>query len=82
VFGGQVGLADNIRVGDRVVVGGGSKVLSNVPSDRVVQGYPAVKMETHVESYKAMRRLPRLLAELRGGRTKGQKPVSKTGEND
>lgn len=78
VLGGQVGVVDNALIGDRVIAGGGSKILSNVPSDRVVQGYPAVKMQTHVESYKALRRLPRLLAELRGG----EKAVSKPDEND
>ncbi|WP_071673270.1 UDP-3-O-(3-hydroxymyristoyl)glucosamine N-acyltransferase [Nioella nitratireducens] len=60
VFGGQVGVADNLTVGSDVVAGGGTKILSNVPSGRAVMGYPAVKMETHVEGYKALRRLPRL----------------------
>lgn len=78
VLGGQVGVVDNITIGDRVIAGGGSKILSNVPAGRVIQGYPAVKMETHVEGYKALRRLPRLIDELRGR----QKPVSKTTESD
>ncbi len=41
-------------------------------------GFPAVKMETHVDSYKAIRRLPRLaktVAEL-------QKAVSKLAGSD
>jgi UDP-3-O-[3-hydroxymyristoyl] glucosamine N-acyltransferase len=78
VLGGQVGVADNVAVGERVIAGGGSKILSNVPAGRVVQGYPAVRMETHVEGYKALRRLPRILDEIRGR----QKPVSKPGESD
>jgi UDP-3-O-[3-hydroxymyristoyl] glucosamine N-acyltransferase len=78
VFGGQVGIADNITVGDRVIAGGASKILSNVPAGRVVQGYPAVRMETHVESYKALRRLPRLIEELRGR----QKAVPKPDQSD
>lgn len=64
VLGGQVGVADNLRIGDRVICGAASKVLSNVPAGRVIQGYPAVKMQTHVESYKALRRLPRILERL------------------
>jgi UDP-3-O-[3-hydroxymyristoyl] glucosamine N-acyltransferase len=29
-----------------------------------MMGYPAVKMDTHTEIYKAQRRLPRLMREL------------------
>ncbi len=64
VLGGQCGVADNLFIGDRVICGGGTKVLSNVPAGRVMMGYPAVKMDTHTEMYKAQRRLPRLLKDL------------------
>ena len=64
VLGGQSGVADNVTVGDGVIAGGGSKILSNVPAGRAVLGYPAVKMDTHVEIYKASRRLPRLLKDI------------------
>jgi len=64
VLGGQCGVADNLFVGDRVIAGGGTKILSNVPAGRVMMGYPAVKMDTHTEIYKAQRRLPRLMREL------------------
>ncbi len=64
VVGGKAGVADNLKVGDDVVLGGGSVVLSNVPAGRVMMGYPATKMSTHVESYKALRRLPRILRQL------------------
>ncbi|SFS09436.1 UDP-3-O-(3-hydroxymyristoyl)glucosamine N-acyltransferase [Yoonia litorea] len=64
VVGGKAGVADNLKVGDDVVLGGGTIVLSNVPAGRVMMGYPATKMQTHIESYKALRRLPRLLQTL------------------
>lgn len=64
VLGGQSGVVDNIFIGDRVIAGGGTKVLSNVPAGRVMMGYPATKMETHVDTYKATRRLPRLMREV------------------
>ena len=64
VLGGQVGVADNIFVGDNVIAGGGTKIMSNVPAGRVVLGYPAQKMTAEVESYKAIRRLPRLFAQV------------------
>lgn len=64
VVGGKAGVADNLKVGDDVVLGGGTVVLSNVPAGRVMMGYPATKMQTHIDSYKALRRLPRLLRDL------------------
>ena len=60
VLAGQVGVNDNSFVGDDVIAGGGTKIFTNAPKGRVLLGYPAVKMETHVELQKALRRLPRL----------------------
>ncbi len=64
VLGGQCGVVDNIFIGDGVIAAGGTKILSNVPAGRVMMGYPAVKMETHTEVYKAQRRLPRLMRDI------------------
>lgn len=64
VMGGQCGVNDNIFVGDDVICGGATKVFTNAPAGRVLLGYPAVKMETHVEMQKALRRLPRLAAKV------------------
>lgn len=66
VLGGQAGVGDNLTLGDDVVVTGGSAVLSNVPSGRVMMGNPATRMDLQVESYKALRRLPRVLRGLAG----------------
>lgn len=66
VLGGQVGVSDNIFVGDDVIAGGATKILTNAPAGRVLLGYPAVRMETHVEMQKALRRLPRMAARLDG----------------
>lgn len=73
VLGGQVGVSDNIFVGDRVIAAGGTKLLSNVPAGRVMMGYPAVKMDTNTEMYKALRRLPRMMRDF----TALKKAVSK-----
>ena len=78
VLGGQTGVADNLFIGDRVITGGGTKVLSNVPAGRVLLGYPGVKMNTHIEMYKALRRLPRSLRDLAALR----KAVFKSQAND
>lgn len=64
VMGGQCGVNDNIFVGDDVICGGATKIFTNAPAGRVLLGYPAVKMETHVDIQKALRRLPRLAARV------------------
>ncbi|MGJ8545498.1 MAG: UDP-3-O-(3-hydroxymyristoyl)glucosamine N-acyltransferase [Sulfitobacter sp.] len=64
VLGGQCGVSDNIFVGDGVIAGGGTKLMSNVPAGRTMLGYPATQMDKQVESYKALRRLPRLLRDF------------------
>lgn len=76
VLGGQCGLSDNITIGDGVIAGGGSKLLSNVPAGRSMLGYPATQMDKQIDSYKALRRLPRLMrdvAELKNAVFKGGK---------
>lgn len=78
VLGGKAGVADNITLGDDVVLSGAAIALSNVAAGRVMMGYPAVRMQAHIESYKALRRLPRVLRDLRTR----QKPVSKIDESD
>ncbi|RGP37972.1 UDP-3-O-(3-hydroxymyristoyl)glucosamine N-acyltransferase [Pseudotabrizicola alkalilacus] len=64
VLAGQCGVNDNIFIGDDVICGGATKVFTNAPAGRVLLGYPAVKLETHVEMQKALRRLPRLAAKV------------------
>jgi UDP-3-O-[3-hydroxymyristoyl] glucosamine N-acyltransferase len=64
VLGGKVGVSDNIFVGDDVIAGGGTLILTNAPAGRVLLGYPAMKMDTHIELQKALRRLPRLAARV------------------
>ena len=56
-----------------MIAGGATKIFTKVPKGRVLLGYPAMKMETHVESYKGIRRLPRLAAQV----AELQKAVSK-----
>lgn len=74
VLGGKTGVADNLTIGSDVVTGGATIVLSNVPSGRVMMGYPATRMDTHIDSYKALRRLPRWMSR--------QNAVSKPDQSD
>lgn len=78
VLGGQTGVSDNLTIGDNVITGGATKVLANVPPGRVMLGYPAMKMDTHIEAYKGLRRLPRLFRDV----ATLQKAVSKLMGND
>jgi UDP-3-O-[3-hydroxymyristoyl] glucosamine N-acyltransferase len=77
VMGGKSGAGDNLTIGADVVMGAGTIALSNVPAGRVMLGYPAVPMDSHIASYKALRRLPRLLARLTG-----RSELSKPDAND
>lgn len=78
ILAGQVGVADNITIGNNVVATGQSAILSNVPDNRVMMGNPAVKMDTSVAGYKAVRRLPRLFKKV----DELQKLVSKLGASE
>lgn len=64
VMGGQAGAADNITIGSGAIIGAGSGVLSNVPKGKAMMGYPAVAMQSHIDMYKSLRRLPRILKGL------------------
>jgi UDP-3-O-[3-hydroxymyristoyl] glucosamine N-acyltransferase len=64
VLGGQAGVGDHLVLGDDVIAAGATAILSNVPAGRVMMGYPAMKMERNIEAYKALRRLPRLVAKF------------------
>lgn len=76
VVGGGALIADNLKVGSDVVITGNSGVSSNVPAKRVMMGYPAVPIQTHVEMYKALRRLPRFMKDF----ANRQKTVSNSDE--
>lgn len=78
ILAGQCGVVDNVFIGDNVVATGGTKILSNVPAGRVMMGYPAVKMESFTDMYKAQRRLPRLARDV----ATLQKAVFKQESND
>ena len=64
VLAGQVGVADNVTIGTNVVAAGKAGISSNVPPNRFIMGNPAIKAEANVESYKAYRRLPKLVAKV------------------
>lgn len=78
VLGGKAAVADHLTIGQNSVITGNSGVASNVPPNRIMMGYPAVRMEQNVEIYKALRRLPRFMARLDAV----QKGISNRGSSD
>ena len=77
VLGGQCGVSDNITVGNDVIAGGATKIFTNVPAGRAILGSPAVRMDTQIEINKALRRLPRLAAQVAELRKTVTGPVQK-----
>jgi UDP-3-O-[3-hydroxymyristoyl] glucosamine N-acyltransferase len=78
VLGGRASIADHAVLGRGVVITGNAAVSGHVPDGRIMMGYPGVKRDEFVSIFKAMRRLPRLLARLDAA----QKAVPKSGASD
>jgi UDP-3-O-[3-hydroxymyristoyl] glucosamine N-acyltransferase len=78
VMAGQVGVSDNLTIEDRVVLGASAKVLSSVRAGKVMLGYPATEMDKQIDSYKALRRLPRILRDF----AELKKAVFKSGDSN
>ena len=64
VVGGQVGFADNLKIGNDVVFVARSGVHSDSPDRSVYMGMPAVPYMEHFKKDKAMKRLPRKTEKL------------------
>ncbi|ROU04089.1 UDP-3-O-(3-hydroxymyristoyl)glucosamine N-acyltransferase [Histidinibacterium lentulum] len=78
VLGGASGVNDNITVGADAVLAMGTMAVSRVPPGAVVMGYPAMPMPAHLASYRALRRLPRVLRDF----ASLTKTVPKDGDSD
>ncbi|MEL7088507.1 MAG: UDP-3-O-(3-hydroxymyristoyl)glucosamine N-acyltransferase, partial [Planctomycetota bacterium] len=64
VLGGKAGVSDHTKIGDDVIVGAATILRTNQPAGRVLLGDPAMPMAQSIESYKALRRLPRVLKDI------------------
>jgi UDP-3-O-[3-hydroxymyristoyl] glucosamine N-acyltransferase len=78
VLGGKAGVGDNLTIGADAVIGGACNIMANVPAGRVMMAMPAMPIGQQVESYKALRRLPRIIRDI----TAGDKAVSKRTTSD
>lgn len=64
VLGGKVGVADHISIGDDSIVLANSGVTTRIPPRTVSMGFPAIRQDTFVKMYRAMRRLPMMAEKL------------------
>ena len=53
-IGGQTGIAGHIKIHDRVKIAAKSGVIRDIPSNEVVMGYPAIKINKYLKNYKKM----------------------------
>lgn len=65
VLAGQVGVIDHLRIGNNVMVAAQSGVTSHIPDGTVYRGTPAVANKEYIEQQIGVRRLPKLVAEMR-----------------
>ena len=64
MFGGQVGVAGHITVGDNVKVQAQSGVTKNTKSGGVIKGTPAFNQTDYNKSYVYFKNLPKLVSTI------------------
>jgi UDP-3-O-[3-hydroxymyristoyl] glucosamine N-acyltransferase len=64
MFGGQVGLAGHITVGDHVNLGGQSGIHGSLKSNQTLIGSPAIEPTNFFKSSAIFRKLPDLYKEI------------------
>ena len=64
MFGGQVGVAGHIKVGDHVNVGAQSGIPGNTKSNTTLMGYPAIDPKQFARSAAIYKKLPDMYVEL------------------
>jgi UDP-3-O-[3-hydroxymyristoyl] glucosamine N-acyltransferase len=64
-LGGQAGAADHLRIGNNVVIAGRAGVTSHIPDGQAYRGYPAVENREFVRQAIGIRRLPKIMEQLR-----------------
>ncbi len=57
IIGGSASIKDHTTIGDRATVGAGSGVTCDVPSGKVVLGYPAVEARDALKQWAILKRL-------------------------
>lgn len=61
----MAGIAGHLQIGDRAIVGGGSRVISNLPGDETYFGYPARPIKEDRREAMQIKKLGRLLQRVK-----------------
>ena len=64
MFGGQVGVAGHIEIGDKVFLGAQSGVPGSLKSNQVLIGTPPMEKFSYFKSQALFQRLPEIYKEL------------------
>ena len=65
VLAGQVGLIDHLSIGNNVVIAAKSGVAESIPDGKVFRGIPAVELNLYARQAVGVRRLPKMIEQLR-----------------
>ena len=65
ILTGQVGVAGHCTLGDNVIATAQSGIPNDVPSDRIVSGYPAIDNKLWLKCSVAFTRLPEMVRAVR-----------------
>ena len=64
MFGGQVGLAGHIQIGNKVMLGAQSGVPGNIKDGEQLIGTPPMPMKQYFRSQAVFRRLPEMYRQM------------------
>ena len=65
MLGGQVGVADNVEIGDGAMVGAQAGVIGNIDAGKQVLGMPAIDRREAMRIAGFTMRLPKMAEQLR-----------------
>ncbi len=65
ILAGQVGIANRAVVGDRVIASSKTGITSDIPSDEVVSGFPAIPNRLWLRCSATFNKLPEMLKAIR-----------------
>lgn len=65
ITGGQVGVADHLKIGDNAILAAKAGVISDVPENTMVAGYPHMDIKEWRQTWASVRHTRELIRELR-----------------
>lgn len=63
-LGGQVGVGGHLRIGDNVMVGAKSGINRDIPSDKIMSGFPPIEHNIWLKAAATFSRLPEMRRDL------------------